>query len=100
MGGGPGDEKTSIDGCKLPKTKKENENARVRKNDRNYRQVAKSISGTLLDAFNGRLGVCSLLQWAKARHRLQNVFLFVLSGLCAVLVFVCAWVDGEGTEDE
>ena len=66
----------------------------------NCRQVAKSISGTLLDAFNGRLGVCSLLQWAKARHRLQTVFLFVLSGLCAVLVFVCAWVDGEGTEDE
>ena len=70
------------------------------RNERNfrqvYRQVAKSISGTLLDAFNGRLGVCSLLQWAKARHRLQNVFLFVLSGLCAVLVFVCAWAARRG----
>ena len=59
---------------KLPKKKKEN--ARVRKNDRNYRQVAKSMAGTLLDAFNARLDVYSLWQWVKARQCLHSVFLF------------------------
>ena len=67
---------------------------RVRKN-RNCQQVAKSMAGMLPDALNGRLGVCSLLQWVKVRQRLQTVFLFVLGGL---YLFSCVrGLDGEGT---
>ena len=68
---------------------------RVRKN-RNCRQVAKSMAGMLPDALNGRLGVCSLLQWVTVRQHLQTVFLFVLGGLYAVFVFVCAWTGRRG----
>ena len=84
--------RSSIDGGKWKKAKywQKNENARAPQ-----KGGGQEHAGTLLDAFNGRLGVCSLLQWAKARHRLQTVFLFVLGGL---YLFSCVrGLDGEGT---